>query len=590
MQRFKMLICFLLTTVYCFGQGTTLPLWNDAYHIIDRLEIKTGVPNPIHSTLKYYTRGAVTQYALKIDTTSGLALSSKDRLDLYYIFKDNNEWLVPSKYATALGEKHSRTFLEDELTQVEASLESDYYIESKGPILKHFYSSPANLLELNGKHLHLRLNPVINFSLGSESNEGQILFNNRRGFELRGGIDDRIYFYTNLVESQSRFPNYVTTYTTNRRALPGEGFFKPYESVLFNIENGYDYLNGQGYLGFNVSRHVGMQFGYGRNFIGNGHRSLLLSDFANNYLYLKLNWKIWKLHFQNIFSELSIFSADRILTGLLVPKKYMAAHYVSFNITDQINIGFFETVVFARPNQFEFQYLNPVIFYRIIEQAVGSPDNVMIGFNAKWNFLNHFQLYGQLMLDEFVFSELILEPRGWWANKYGLQIGLKYIDAFGIDHLDLHAEYNTVRPYTYTHRDSTGNYSHYDQPLAHPIGANFRERLFKLRYVPVRKLTVDAQLLNLSYGANVNNINWGNNIFLPNTIIPQQYDNETLQGGLTTINLFRIDISYQIRHNTYLELQYLNRNQDSEVADLNMKTSFFQAGIRLNIGRQQFDF
>jgi hypothetical protein len=100
--------------------------------------------------------------------------------------------------------------------------------------------------------------------------------------------------------------------------------------------------------------------------------------------------------------------------------------------------------------------------------------------DAKWNFLKRFQLYGQLMLDEFVFSELVTNNQGWWANKYGIQAGLKYIDAFGIDHLDLQAEYNQVRPYTYTHRDSSAYYAHYDTPLAHPLGANFKELIFKL--------------------------------------------------------------------------------------------------------------
>ena len=29
---------------------------------------------------------------------------------------------------------------------------------------------------------------------------------------------------------------------------------------------------------------------------------------------------------------------------------------------------------------------------------------------------------------------------GWWGNKYGLQLGAKYIDAFSIKNLDLQLE------------------------------------------------------------------------------------------------------------------------------------------------------
>lgn len=589
MQKLVVLLLLIGCTTLMNGQGTSLPLWNEAYHIIDRLEIKTGISNPIHSALKYYNRSAVTQYALQIDTAS-IALSSKDRRDLYYIFKDNNEWLVSSKYATTLGGQREKINPDQEWTQVEASMDNARYTLSKKPFLKYFYQSPANFFELNKKFVHLRINPILNFSLGTENDEKQPIFSNRRGFELRGGIDDRIFFYTNIVESQSKFPDYVNEYTINRRSLPSEGFFKPYTSAIFNIENGYDYLNSQGYLGFNVTRHVGMQFGYGRHFIGDGFRSMLLSDFANNYLYLKLNWNIWKLHFQNIFAELSIYSGDRVLDGTLVPKKYMAAHYVSFNLNKNLTFGFFETVIFTRPNQFEFQYLNPVILYRTIEQAVGSSDNVLLGFTAKWNFLNRFQLYSQLMMDEFVFKELFLEPNGWWANKFGFQAGLKYIDAFAVDHLDLQVEFNAARPYTYTFRDTSAVYSHYDQQLAHPIGANFRELIFKLRYVPTPKLLVEAKLIRTSYGAHRDGINYGNNIFIPNRILPMVYGNEITQGALTKINLLGIDLSYQLRHNVYLDLRYLYRNRESELESLIDKTSIIQAGVRVNIGKQQFDF
>ena len=68
------------------------------------------------------------------------------------------------------------------------------------------------------------------------------------------------------------------------------------------------------------------------------------------------------------------------------------------------------------------------------------------------------------------------------------------IDAFGIDHLDLQAEMNIIRPFTYTHRDSVRSYAHANQPLAHPLGANLREVVLKLRYQPIHKLVFDSQI------------------------------------------------------------------------------------------------
>ena len=138
---------------------------------------------------------------------------------------------------------------------------------------------------------------------------------------------------------------------------------------------------------------MGIQFGHGQNFIGNGMRSLLLSDFSTNYFYLKLNTHVWKFNYQNIFAELVAGARNRSRDNLL-PKKYTATHHLSYNITKNLNVGIFETVVFSRNNQFEFQYLNPIILYRSIEQQIGSPDNVLLGIDGRWDFLNQFSLYG----------------------------------------------------------------------------------------------------------------------------------------------------------------------------------------------------
>lgn len=124
----------------------------------------------------------------------------------------------------------------------------------------------------------------------------------------------------NIQETQAGFPDYVNDRFDRYKYIPGQGFVKPYQSRLFDVENGHDYLNGQGYLGYNITRHVGMQFGYGKHFIGNGYCSLLLSDFSNNFLYLKINWKVWKFHYQNIFAELTAGTHKSVPGGTLVNK------------------------------------------------------------------------------------------------------------------------------------------------------------------------------------------------------------------------------------------------------------------------------
>ncbi|MDX1666691.1 MAG: hypothetical protein R3350_05665, partial [Saprospiraceae bacterium] len=379
MKKIGFLLSLLaIGNIFLRAQGNHLPLDDRSYHILDRLEIKTGLPTPYLSSVKYYTRGEAVRFALKIDTTQGLSLSGQDRLDLYYLFKNNNEWLFLEGYPTPLTGPRPDG-LPDSLSRIEASVRSNRYIESRKPLLGIFYRTPANFLEVNEAAFHLRLNPIINFKYGLAGEGDPDYYYNRRGVEMRGGFDDRIYFYTSILETQAQFPDYVRRRVDRTGALPGEGLIKSFNDDFFGIDSGYDFLNGQGYLGFNISAHLGLQFGYGRNFLGNGYRSVLLSDFANNYLYLKLNWQVWKLHYQNIFAELSVESSRSRRGDELIGKKYMAAHYLGLDILPNLSIGIYEAVIFSRNNQFELQYLVPFMLYRTIEQAVGSPDNVLLG-------------------------------------------------------------------------------------------------------------------------------------------------------------------------------------------------------------------
>ena len=158
---------------------------------------------------------------------------------------------------------------------------------------------------------------------------------------------------------------------------------------------------------------------------------------------------------------------------------------------------------------FELAYLNPVIFYRAIEHYTGSnKSNALVGADAKWNFLNRFQIYGQFVLDEFLL-EHVKARDGWWANKWATQLGAKYIDVFGIPNLDMQVEWNRARPFMYAHISDHTSYTHYDQPLAHPLGANFDEQLMILRYQPLTRLFVEARYLQANYGKDSVNSNFG---------------------------------------------------------------------------------
>src|SRR5690606_23707573 len=129
----------------------------------------------------------------------------------------------------------------------------------------------------------------------------------------------------------------------------------------------------------------------------------------------------------------------------------------------------------------DVNYLNPVIFFRPVEyNHAGSSDRMLVGLNISYKFNARHQLYGQLILDEFLLSKLFGGEK-WWANKYGIQLGYKSYSPFGLKGLYYQGEFNFVRPFTYTHATSVQSYSHMNMSLAHPFGANFMEALALVR-------------------------------------------------------------------------------------------------------------
>jgi hypothetical protein len=584
---FFILCCFSLFSSNLWAQSTGVPLNSETYHIIDRLDIKGQINSSIHPEIKIISRDKVVNLALQYDSLQN-GLSKVDRSDLQYIFDDSNEWLPEvnefgNSYETRKVFVDTNKVFFTTKSAIKSSNNVERYRTNKRPILKYFYQTPANLFEVNTKYFRLKANPMLNFNVGKSKDEAGSLFQNTRGIELRGDIDKRFYFYTSVEENQIRYANYTMHQFENRFAISGAGAYKYYVSNFFKNSRAFDFTNAQAYIGVKATNHIGVQMGHGQNFIGNGYRSLFLSDNGANYFFLKFTADVWRFKYQSIFSEMSPTNSNIISGSRLLPKKYTATHYLNYNVNKNLSFGLFETIIFNRKDHFEFQYLNPVILYRTVESVIGSPDNVMLGLDGKWNFGGHFQLYGQLLLDEFNFQQLYKpDSTGWWANKYGVQAGLKYMDVFGINHLDLQVEYNKVRPYAYAHFDTISSYTHFRQPLAHPLGANFREMVVKLRYKPTPKLLLQARGIFIKSGESTATQNWGDYPMPSYDTHVQDYGNFTGQGIATNIKILALDASWQLYHNIFLDLRYFKRSKTSTLVERNESTNVFGFGVRIN--------
>ena len=542
---------------------------------LDEIEIQNGELFSNHLQIKPFNKSRSIEELIKIKSGNSVI----QQFNNLTIQQSSNTFSDSTKIIQLIKDNVEVLYSGSDISDPEFT-----YLQSSKPFLNYFYKDGTHFLSAYKKNFQISLDPLLYFDIGKQ--DSNILFINRRGLRVQGSVDQRIFFYTDILETQLTTPSHVHEFVDLYKSFPGAGLYKNYNSKFPKADRAYDFLISEAAVEFRASKHIQLSLGHGRQFIGSGIRSLLLSDFSTPRFYLKFNTNVWRLHYQNVFTELSPESLGDQGNRLL-DKKYMAAHYLSINITKNWNAGIFESVVFSRKNGFELQYLNPVILYRFIEHSLGSPDNVFIGFHSNVLLYKKFSVYGQILFDEFLLKEFF-NSRGWWGNKYSFQIGCKYINAFGLKNLFLQLEYNQARPFTYSFRDSIANYSHFHQSLAHPMGANFKELIFALNYQPDSRWSFSTKWFYFNKGLDSTGVNNGGNILLDYDTRLSDFGHTTLQGISNTVLSGSLNVSYRLFYRAWLDVNLNFRN--SKTDQQNNNTVWFSGGFRMNLDRVKFDF
>ncbi|MBI5219165.1 MAG: hypothetical protein HY958_09575 [Bacteroidia bacterium] len=469
-------------------------------------------------------------------------------------------------------------------------------LDNKTISLFHRKLRYENFLIIDTGDFHLTIDPLFNFEVSKQKGYNKDLYNNTRGLIVQGDITKKLHFESRFYENQTFFNEYINDYITNNIIVPGQGFPKPFKRDSANT-NGWDYAYATGYISYSPNEYFNFQFGHGKNFIGDGYRSLLLSDNSFNYPFLKITTTIWKLQYTNLFASFMDLTAPHSYESGFY-KKFGTFHYLSWNIHKRVQIGFFEAIIWQNYQDstgfqrgFDINYLNPVIFYRPVEFSLGSPDNALVGLNGKIKITDKLFLYGQLLIDDFDVAGL-KKGKGYILEKYGFQGGLKAFDLFRIKNLNFQTEFNQVRPYVYAHKKPLQNYSHYGQPLAHPLGANFIESVSFLRY-RLKDFLVELKFNYAMYGADTANSHWGNNIFLPDENAQLGYPswgNKVLQGVQTTLMYKDFRLTYIVNPKTNLNVSIGISNRTQKAA-LSSKDDFFiYISVRTSLSNFYYDF
>ena len=289
-------IVLVLMAEQLYAQEAYLPLDPEKHHMLDRMDILSGRDSKLgHSSYKPYYRPNI-----KIASDSALENYKK----------------------TSKADSFQVSYFKDDQWELYDSTEEG---NSRKPFLKAFYRKKNSLLHVNTKDFTLQVSPVLYLNAGKQTeNNTDLLYINTRGAEVRGSIDNKVGFYFFAADNQMLMQDYATQKTFlpgfSDPVVPGEGFSK-----YFKTNRGVDFISARGYITFGVTKHIKVQFGHDKNFIGNGYRSLFLSDNAAPYTIVKVITEVGKFKYTNLFADMNA----GYMNGQRYNNKIFTMHHLS---------------------------------------------------------------------------------------------------------------------------------------------------------------------------------------------------------------------------------------------------------------------
>jgi len=367
---------------------------------------------------------------------------------------------------------------------------------------------------------------LTDMELGRDFNYKVLTAVNTKAYQLGGTVGNNFFFYTSGYENQSKFPDYLYDYIEQIRFVPGQAYDR-------DNTNSYDSPVDWSYVTAIVSytpiKQLNITLGQDKTFIGDGYRSLLLSDVAATYPLLRLTATVGKVQYMMMVADMEDINLPKYDTYGNNRRKMAAFHYVDWNVTKRLSLGYFDALIAAGANDqgvrhpFDANYVNPLIFTSSIGPSTPYKDVTLNGFTAKYKIFDKTAIYGQLLIDRFKASDFFSGNSA--DNTNGVQLGIRGADLFKVTGFNYILEFNTVKPYTYAAQQSISSYTDYSQSLADPLGANFKEFIGILSY-SIGKWDFQGQANYATLGLDAKNSDYGQNVTLP-------FDPSTVASGST---------------------------------------------------------
>jgi hypothetical protein len=442
-----------------------------------------------------------------------------------------------------------------------------------------------NFLIFKDEDFWCSVDPILDAEIGTDLSADSTtrMYWNTRGIRVQARFYDKVAFTTSIYENQAIVPEYQSSFfnqngefrPTNLGYKQNNAFIPMYARTKPFKVTGYDFAFAEGTLSIVPKKWLNFQLGNGNQFIGNGYRSLFLSDFSGNYPFLKSELLAFngKLQYQVIYASLtnpyrlSVFSTPEAS----YERKIGVFHYLDYTINKDLNISLFEGSNWRstdssgthRPN---YLFLNPVIASNsLIKGSDANNYNSILGFGADYT-LGKTKFYTQFLLDN---------------NKVSTQLGLKSYDLF-IDKLDIRLEYNQSPNNSYLTTNKRYNYAHNNISLAHPFVAGFKEIVGIVSYQRNRWFAHNKVVF---YTKKKNDsLNIGTSLLQPYS----DKNNEHTVSPYVINNQFEIGYRFNKSYNLQIVIGHLYRNEI--IGSTRNQTNYVYFGVKTKLRNKKLDW
>lgn len=430
-----------------------------------------------------------------------------------------------------------------------------------------------HLFEIEGDDFFIEISPIIDFSLGRDLNDtsDRKLFQNTRGAIINVDLFKNFSFSTALFENQSRFSSYENRryigagelypkapsgYQNNadNAVIPGAARTKPFK------EDGFDYAYAIGHLSYLPHKSLRISAGNNQQFVGDGHRSILLSDNTVGSPYFRVDWNIspkFKMTYHrarmlNLLRRSISSSAE-----VYYETKGYSVNYFSYLPTENISVSLFEGSIWNRGDSLTSKFSHPLYYNPVptISTFILNGKNevsTLLGINTSATIGLKHRVYGQLAINNMN------------IELFAAQLGYRGYDYFGLDDFLLQIEWNHLPPGFYNNSNSRMNYVNNNLPLGHVKGDGFDEALFRLTYMYKRFYLEQSTSIYFLYAYNEASL-------LPIT--------QTLESSNYTIVNSRTELGYRFNKKMnltfYGALQYRSEKvfTDNALIYIGLRTS-----------------